>query len=173
MNMLRTATAVPAAMLLPALLLTTSCSSGGKDADHSAPAVTTLHFYEHDTGQTSVDLGTPGEGPGDQFIFSGDVFDRQGGTKLGRTSGLCTTVSGDATSGDVSCTETFVLDGGQISIQTLADRATLFGKGEAVPIAIVGGSGKYNKARGDGTAQVPPDVPNQTDANFVLNVVAD
>lgn len=167
MNMLRTTTAV----LIPALLLTMSCSSGDKKADDYPPAITTLHFYEHDTDQTSVDLGTPGEGPGDQFIFSGDVFDRQGGMKLGRTAGLCTTVSGDATSGDVSCTETFIVDGGQISIQTLADRAALFGKGESVPIAIVGGSGRYYKARGDGTAQVPPDVPNQTDANFVLNVV--
>ncbi len=36
---------------------------------------------------------------------------------------------------------------------------------------MLGGSGKYSKARGDGTAQVPPEVPNQTDANFVLNVV--
>ncbi|WP_071287109.1 allene oxide cyclase barrel-like domain-containing protein [Mycolicibacterium llatzerense] len=167
MNMLRTTTAV----LIPALLLTMSCSSGSKKADDSTAAVTTLHFYEHDTGQTSVDLGTPGEGPGDQFIFSGDVFDRQGGTKLGRTAGQCTTVSGDATSGDVSCTETFILDGGQISIQMLADRAAVFSKGETLPVSIVGGSGKYNKARGDGTAQVPPEVPNQTDANFVLNVV--
>lgn len=165
MNMLRSTTAV----LVPALLLTMSCSSGDKSKDQSA--VTTLHFYEHDTGQTSVDLGTPGEGPGDQFIFSGDVFDRQGGTKLGRTAGQCTTLSGNATSGDVSCTETFILDGGQISVQTLADRAAVFSKGETVPISIVGGSGKYSKARGDGTVQVPPEVPNQTDANFVLNVV--
>lgn len=166
MNMLRTTTAV----LIPVLLLTMSCSSGGNGKD-PASAVTTLHFYEHDTGQTSVDLGTPGEGPGDQFIFSGDVIDRQGGTTLGRTAGVCTTVSGDATAGDVSCTETFILEGGQISIQMLADRAAVFSKGETLPVSIVGGSGKYSKARGDGTAQVPPEVPNQTDANFVLNVV--
>ena len=28
----------------------------------------------------------------------------------------------------------------------------------------------YRNARGDGTIQVPPDVPNQSDANLVLNV---
>ena len=29
----------------------------------------------------------------------------------------------------------------------------------------------YQKARGNVSIQVPPDVPNQTDANIVLNVV--
>jgi hypothetical protein len=53
----------------------------------------------------------------------------------------------------------------------LADRAALFGRGETVPFAIVGGTGIYSNARGDGTIQVPVDVPNQTDANFVLNVI--
>jgi hypothetical protein len=38
-------------------------------------------------------------------------------------------------------------------------------------MSVVGGTGKYNNARGDGTAQVPPDVPNQTDANYVRNVM--
>jgi hypothetical protein len=35
----------------------------------------------------------------------------------------------------------------------------------------VGGTGIYANARGDGTIQVPPEVPNQTDANFVLHVL--
>ena len=35
----------------------------------------------------------------------------------------------------------------------------------------VGGTGIYNGARGNGTAQVPPDVPNETDGNLVFNVV--
>jgi hypothetical protein len=44
------------------------------------------------------------------------------------------------------------------------------GRGETLPFAIVGGTGIYRDARGDGTVQVPVNVPNQTDANFVLNV---
>jgi hypothetical protein len=35
----------------------------------------------------------------------------------------------------------------------------------------LGVNGIYRNARGDGTMQVPPEVPNQTDANFVLNVM--
>jgi hypothetical protein len=137
----------------------------------TAGADTTLTFLEHDTQQTMVDLGDPGPGPGDQFLFAGDLFDHAGGTNIGHAAGHCTTLSGDATNGDVVCQGTFVLAGGQIAIQGLADTAALFGTGTPGDVAIVGGTGIYANARGDGTVQVPPDVPNQTDANFVLNVV--
>jgi hypothetical protein len=49
--------------------------------------------------------------------------------------------------------------------------ASLESLGQTLPWAIVGGTGIYRNSRGDGTAQVPVDVPNQADANFVLNVV--
>ena len=39
--------------------------------------------------------------------------------------------------------------------------------------AIVGGTGIYQNAGGGGTIQVPPDVPNLTDANFVLNLTGE
>ena len=61
--------------------------------------------------------------------------------------------------------------GGQIVVQGVADTAALFVRGEPVRHSIVGGTGIYQNARGDGTVQVPPDVPNETDANIVLNVV--
>lgn len=137
----------------------------------SASADATLTLFEHDTQQTTVDLGDPGPGPGDQFLFAGDLFDHAGGTNIGHVAGRCTTLSGDATGGDAVCEGTFVLSGGQIAVQGLADTAALFGTGAPGDVAIVGGTGIYANARGDGTIQVPPDVPNQTDANFVLNVI--
>jgi hypothetical protein len=159
--------------LLASLLLPMIGACGQKaTSDRNGGGVTTLRFFEHDTQQASLDLGTPGTGPGDQFIYAGDLFDRAGGRKLGRTAGQCTTLSGNgAAAGDVFCTVTFILDRGQISGQGLADSAALFGRGETVPFAIVGGTGIYHNARGDATVQVPVNVPNQTDANFVLNVV--
>jgi hypothetical protein len=172
MNITRAATTTAIVALLSALLLPMLGACGQKAApDRKSPGVTTLHFFEHDTEQTSLDVGPQGAGPGHQFIFSGDLFDHQGGTKVGHTAGQCTTFSGNATAGDVFCTETFVLDKGQFTVQGLSDTAALFGRGETVPLGIVSGTGAYGNARGDGTVQVPVNVPNQTDANFVLNVM--
>ena len=137
----------------------------------TATADTTLVFFEHDNVQHQVDLGAPGPGPGDQFIYAGDVFDRPGGMFLGTTGGSCTTLTGNEKSGKQACNGTFNLAGGQIVIQGVDDTAGLFVRGDAVPLSIVGGTGIYQNARGNGTVQVPPDVPNETDANFVLNIV--
>jgi hypothetical protein len=137
----------------------------------TATADTTLTLFEHDTVQHQADLGGPGPGPGDQFIFAGDVFDRPGGMFLGTTSGSCTTLSGNEKSGKQACNGAFNLAGGQIVFQGVDDTAALFVRGDTVPLSIVGGTGMYQNARGNGTVQVPPDVPNQTDANFVLNIV--
>jgi hypothetical protein len=136
----------------------------------TATADTTLVLFEHDNVQHQVDLGGPGPGPGDQFIYSGDVFDRPGGMFLGTTGGSCTTLTGNEKSGKQACNGTFNLAGGQIVIQGVDDTAALFVRGDTVPLSIVGGTGMYQNARGNGTVQVPADVPNQTDANFVLNL---
>jgi len=90
---------------------------------------------------------------------------------LGTTGGSCTTLTGNEKSGKQACNGTFNLAGGQIVVQGVADTAGLFGSGATTPISIVGGTGIYQNAHGTGTIQVPPDVPNQTDANFVLKVL--
>jgi hypothetical protein len=137
----------------------------------TATADTTLVLFEHDTVQHMADLGPAGPGPGDQFIFAGDVFDRPGGVFLGTTAGSCTTLTGNEKAGKQACNGSFNLAGGQIVFQGVDDTAALFGRGDTVPLSIVGGTGIYQNARGNGTVQVPPDVPDQTDANFVLNIV--
>jgi len=170
MIMIRAAITSAIAAFLAALLLP-MLGAFGQKAAADAGNVTTLSFFEHDTQQTTVDLGTRGPGPGDQFIFSGDVFDHAGGTQVGHTAGLCTTLSGNDTTGETMCTQTFLLDGGEITLQASGDTAALV-RGEIVPMAIVGGTGIYSTARGDATVQIPPDVPNLTDANYVFNVVS-
>ena len=79
MNMIRAAITAAIAAFLAALLLPMLGAFGQRAAaDVIAGNVTTLSFFEHDTQQTTVDLGARGPGPGDQFIFSGDVFDHAG-----------------------------------------------------------------------------------------------
>jgi hypothetical protein len=136
----------------------------------TAVADTNFVFFEHDTQQNFVDSGNPGPSPGDQFLFAGDAFDRPGGTFLGTIAGVCTTISGDEKAGNTSCSATFSLADGQIVVQGLADTGALLGRGETCPLAITGGTGLYRNAGGDGSIQVLVDSPNQSDANFVLNV---
>lgn len=157
------------AAALAALLVagTAVAVSGVADA---APTGRTIHLYEHDTQQAAIDLGDAGPGIGDLFIFAGDVFDHRGGKQLGKARGNCTAVSGDATTaGDLSCAIVFGFADGQIFTSGLFDSTALFG-GTTLPLTITGGTGRYRDAHGDGTGQVPPDVPNQTDANFSLNL---
>ena len=135
----------------------------------TAAADTTLNLFEHDNVQYRVDNGSQGPGPGDQFIFAGDVFDRPGGMWLGTLGGSCTTLSGNDTSGQSTCNGTFNLAGGQLVVQGVFDTGA-FVRGDTLPMSVVGGNGIYTNASGKGTAQVPPDVPNQTDANFVFNL---
>ena len=136
----------------------------------TASADTTLTFFEHDNVQYQADLGGPGPGPGDQFIFAGDLFDRAGGMFLGTMGGSATTLTGNDQSGQTAFNATLNLAGGQLVVQGVVDTAAVIVRGDTVPISVVGGTGMYQNAKGTGTLQVPPDVPNQTDANFVLNL---
>jgi hypothetical protein len=136
----------------------------------TATADTTLNLFEHDNMQYQADLGGPGSGPGDQFIFAGDVFDRPGGLFLGTASGTCATLTGNNKAGQSGCNTTFNLAGGQVVVQGVVDTAAALVRGETVPLNVIGGTGMYQNARGTGTVQVPADVPNQADANFVLNI---
>jgi hypothetical protein len=131
----------------------------------------TVRLFEHDTQQASLDLGGKGNNPGNLYVFAGDVFDHAGGSKLGRVGGYCMTTSGNAQdAGEVFCTATFQLTSGQITGQGLFSAADLFANGKTLPFPITGGTGSYRSAHGYATVQVPPDVPNETDANFVLHL---
>src|SRR5690349_19718487 len=143
--------------------LATAVTAGVAHSAPPAPHPPTLRLFERDTQQAGVDLGDRGQGPGDLFVFSGDLTDGSAtGPKVGRAAGSCTTTSGDAAKpGDLLCAITLTLRGGQIQTQAVYDSAALFG-GSVVPLAITGGTGEYRGARGDGTAQVPrPEGPHR------------
>jgi len=132
----------------------------------TASADTTLVLFEHDTMQHQTDLGAPGPGPDDQFLFAGDVFDRPGGMFLGTAGGSCTDLPSRNGTEQTVCNATLNLAGGQLVVQGTGDMASA----DTHPLTIVGGTGIYQNAAGTGTVQIPQDVPNQTDANFVLNL---
>jgi hypothetical protein len=160
---MRTSAAVAAigAILVAGTVFGTTSAGGSSTA-------TTIRLYEHDTSQANIDLGAPGESAGDQFLFAGDAFKRKGGTQVGRVAGTCTTMSTGA-AGEVLCVVNFSLRNGHIAAQGLFVTADLFG-GKTGTFPITGGTGRYRRARGEGTIQIPPDVPDLTDANFTLRL---
>lgn len=132
----------------------------------SATASTELRFFTHDTQQFPLDLGDQGDSGGDRFLFSGDVFDHEGGTKLGRLGGVCDAVSegGDGLKENV-CSTVLALDDGQLITSAMVDHSGLFG-GAPQQFSITGGTGIYRDAQGDGTITVL----NATDANWVIRL---
>lgn len=133
-------------------------SAGGTTAG------TELRFFIHDTQQAQLDLGDKGDSLGDRYVFSGDLFDHEGGTKVGRVGGFCDAVSKGANGeGEDVCMVHYDLARGQLMASFIGDNAALFG-GSPLPFSITGGTGIYRDAQGDGT------VTNATDADIVIHL---
>ena len=89
---------------------------------------------------------------------------------IGRFGGGCTTLGvSSVVPEDSTCTLDYVLPKGQLFTQVIGTTAYLF-SGKPFDFAIVGGTGAYRGARGDGTMRVPADVPDQTDAYAVFRI---
>ena len=132
----------------------------------SADASTEMRLFTHDTQQFPLDLGDNGESGGDRFTFGGEVFDHEGGTRLGRLGGFCERVSRDDDGVDEDvCSTVLALAGGQLITSALVDHPGLF-EGTPQRFSITGGTGAYRDARGDGIITVL----NATDADWVLRL---
>jgi hypothetical protein len=92
---------------------------------------------------TIIDNAPAGDSPGDQILFTDDLFD-QSGRPVGRDEARCTIMFRD----DMLCDATFVIDGkGQLTIQ-----------GVGLNLAVTGGTGRFKKARGQlHETFLPPD----------------
>lgn len=146
------------------LVMTGATMSGAGGA-----SVRTLRFYEHDDQDVYLDLGDKGDSPGDRYTYAGNLFDRKGGKTIGRVAGVCEALSTGAAHAESACTVNFVLAGGEIVGGGLFKTAELFGGGKTLTFPLTGGTGIYRNIHGWGTVQVPPDVPNYADANWVLH----
>jgi len=99
---------------------------------------------ERVSSATSLDLGTPGAGPGDMFTGTGDLFDAHG-AKIGTSTYTCIT----AAEGVSQCSQVYAVPGGKIMTA-----GTTHPDYSASPIfdarlAVVGGTGRYAGAAGE------------------------
>ncbi|WP_394849161.1 hypothetical protein LZC95_17150 [Pendulispora brunnea] len=88
-----------------------------------------------------IDLGAPGVGVGDMYVFSDRLF--QNGQPFGRDGGSCqvTGVSGAAIL--TNCVMSIERPDGQIAVQALWNHGTT-----PLDMAITGGTGRYANVRG-------------------------
>ena len=142
--------------------------AGGASAAHDAEKLT---FFIHDTKQATVDSPPTGSSQGDLFVYHGVIYAKKGGQKIGRFGGAC--VQLDATAGvpsDSSCSVDYKLPGGQLHTEIFGANDFLF-SGKKFPFSVIGGTGKYAGARGDGTMRIPTDVKDQTDGYVTIQLI--
>ncbi|MFF8262325.1 hypothetical protein [Streptomyces virginiae] len=90
----------------------------------------------------------PGGAPaqGDRTVFRSVLFD-QDGKEVGETGGTCTTTR-VANGGAEECVVTYVLPGGQLTVQGMVFGHLVPGPPPSFDNAITGGTGKFDRARG-------------------------
>jgi hypothetical protein len=115
-----------------------------------------------------LDLGPQGFSLGDQQVFADDVYDHQGGTKIGSDGVVCTIVrvtDASSGSGTAQCVATASLPDGDITVQGFVSFT-----GDELPApfqnAITGGTDAYANARG----QITVDELSDTESNITVEL---
>ena len=132
----------PVPRILAAMLLPGAFAAGtitARDARVAAGPKTILHVVERHGTQTFIDSGKPGDSQGDVLAFANILYDGGNQKRVGRDQGACTrTIVGAAW----ECNWTALLQKGQITVE-----GPFYDTGDSV-LAVIGGTGVYNGARG-------------------------
>lgn len=127
----------------------------------TSPSTETLTIYEDAPALTPLDLGPPGNSPGDLYYFSAALHSSAGGPVTGEVFGSKTLVKLAAQANPNSEKRAtilfFTFNSGQDQIMALGagdypPTAAEFGADQPVVRAILGGTGKYIGARGQLTS---------------------
>ncbi|MFC9674856.1 hypothetical protein ACFRAI_33990 [Streptomyces sp. NPDC056637] len=97
---------------------------------------------------------------GDRTVVRSELFDKYDKKHVGWTHGTCTTTLAEDNGGVEECIVTYVLPGGQLTVQGLVFGILTNGKPTTPPPsfdnAITGGTGKFDRARGQVHADTIP-----------------
>ena len=133
---------------LVTLLAFTPVAAGATDAGSAQTKgkTRTLTFLAEVQQLTRFPV-TPGSvSQGDQVVVRSDLFD-EAHNKVGESHGTCTTTRGGADEAE-QCVVTYILPGGQLTVQGMYFGILNPGPPPSFDNAITGGTGKYHRARG-------------------------
>ena len=105
----------------------------------AAQATDKLEFIEHAKSDATLDLGAPGDSPGDLLTFANPLFDPLDKAQIGIDQGYCVRV---AVGKSWECSITIIVDGGQIMIT-----GPYNDKGDSM-LAVIGGTGRFAGTKG-------------------------
>jgi hypothetical protein len=151
MNVIVTRRIMASAALLVSILMG-SCSPRSTN-----PARVTLTIYQDAPTLTPLDLGPPGNSPGDAYYFSAPLHSSRGGPVTGEVFGSKTLVKlsdqGNSNSEKRATVLFFTFHGGQDQIIASGavdypPTAAEFNANQPVVRPVLGGTGKYIGARG-------------------------
>ena len=100
-----------------------------------------IHVVEHPITDQVIDIGAPGDSPGDQLPFANPVFDAANKHQVGSDEGNC--VRASTKQGRWECMWTTFLPKGQITAEGPYRDAFA-----TTQLAVTGGTGRYASARG-------------------------
>jgi hypothetical protein len=143
-------------------------ASGASPSPAGERNTTTLELVLRPVQEQFIDQGDSGDTPGDQFIFSDDIF--QGGRRIGQNHGFCVWTrvvpEGAALRISTACQSILALPRGQLTLQV----SDSFLSGEFPPphfTAITGGTEAYKAARG----QVHVRTISATEFRYTVRVI--
>ena len=127
---------IPAAVVAGAVLVFAVVNATAKDKPKAAGG--SIHVIEHATSD-AVTNGSAGDAAGNILTFANDVFDSADSKKVGSDQGYCVRIVVGKT---WECNWTTFLADGQITVEGP------FSDTGDTTVAITGGTGKYQNARG-------------------------
>jgi hypothetical protein len=126
----------------------------------STPVV--VHVIEHDDNLTTTDLGPTGDSEGDLLSWANQVYDASNAKVVGRDQGSCIRTS--VTGGSWQCSWTTWINGeGSLTVEGP------FYDTKDSTMAITGGTGSFNNARG--VMQLSAHNDAGTEYDYIFHVI--
>jgi hypothetical protein len=123
----------------------------------------TLVLTETTLKSRFVDLGKPGPGPGDSFLFVDSLTDPADGSRVGTVRGQCTVQIGHWQTCQVGG---FLDDRGEIFVSGVAPSTE---QPTPLDFAITGGTGEFENVRG--SVHLEPDLNTEAEATLTLTLI--